>query len=82
MNVLTQQLLDAVGLMLIGMGLVFLFLSILIVLVNLVAKYAAPKPSASDANNAPQVVSSQLAQIDPAIRAAITSAIQQYRAEN
>ena len=41
MGELTLQLLDAVGIMLLGMGLVYLFLSLLILGIHLVAKWCA-----------------------------------------
>ncbi len=78
MTLIAQQLLDALAIMGLGMGLVFLFLSMLIGAVNLVAWKLAPS------KNKPmeKVASSheETAQISPVTLAAITAAIHQYRA--
>uniref|UniRef100_Q0HS52 Probable oxaloacetate decarboxylase gamma chain n=1 Tax=Shewanella sp. (strain MR-7) TaxID=60481 RepID=Q0HS52_SHESR len=79
---LTQQLLDAVGIMLLGMGLVYLFLSVLILGVNLVAKWCREEPkSANDlgvSSADPAVATNTL---DPKLVAAISLAVQQYRSQ-
>ena len=64
--------------MIMGMGLVFIFLSVLIVGIAIVAKFCpAPEVVAK-----PDVPPSPIAtnQLDPKLVAAITSAIHQYRA--
>ena len=79
---LTQQLLDAVGIMLLGMGLVYLFLSVLILAVNLVAKWCREEPEVkvdlkvNDASSTGAVNT-----LDPKLVAAISLAVQQYRSQ-
>lgn len=85
MEAITQQLIDAMGIMFIGMGLVFLFLSILIVLVKLVAFLYAPKPTSTHNTVTAQVSSAGASlpsgTIDPVLVAAITQAVHLYRAQ-
>ncbi|GGI68547.1 OadG family protein [Shewanella gelidii] len=80
MTSIFQQISDALGIMVLGMGLVFVFLSILIVGVKLVAKWGAPvvcaKPSTAAA---PQQVPNHGNNMEPQLLAAITAAIHQYR---
>ena len=79
---LTQQLLDAVGIMLLGMGLVYLFLSVLILGVHLVAKWCREEPKAAEplkVNNASSTGSANT--LDPKLVAAISLAVQQYRSQ-
>ncbi|ABI40058.1 sodium pump decarboxylases, gamma subunit [Shewanella sp. MR-4] len=79
---LTQQLLDAVGIMLLGMGLVYLFLSVLILGVNLVAKWCREEPKAADplkVNDASSIGAANT--LDPKLVAAISLAVQQYRSQ-
>ncbi|GGB56059.1 OadG family protein [Shewanella inventionis] len=80
MTSISEQLSDALGIMIMGMGLVFTFLSILIVGIGIVAKLF-PAPVADIA--APQAPSrtAQATSLDPKLVAAITSAIHQYRAK-
>ncbi len=78
MTLIAQQMLDALTIMGLGMGLVFLFLSILIGAVNLIAwKYAPPK---NEPIENVTLANEQGAQISPVTLAAITAAIHQYRA--
>ncbi|MEL4279087.1 OadG family transporter subunit [Shewanella mangrovisoli] len=79
---LTQQLLDAVGIMLLGMGLVYLFLSVLILGVHLVAKWCREEPKAAEpvkVNNAGSTGTANT--LDPKLVAAISLAVQQYRSQ-
>ncbi|MCE2571411.1 oxaloacetate decarboxylase subunit gamma [Motilimonas eburnea] len=73
---ITALLLEAGNLMLVGMISVFLFLGLLVIVVQTMAKYcpadipaAAKKPAAQPTNNT----------LNPKLIAAITSAVQQYR---
>ncbi|WP_394200289.1 OadG family protein [Shewanella waksmanii] len=82
MNAITQQIVDAFGIMLLGMGLVFLFLSMLIIAVKVVAWKFAPTPSSHESSEPEQAPANNLNNnIDPKIVAAITAAIHQYRAK-
>ncbi|MDI5876823.1 OadG family transporter subunit [Shewanella xiamenensis] len=79
---LTQQLLDAVGIMLLGMGLVYLFLSVLILAVNLVAKWCREEHKAVEplkVNDASSTGASST--LEPKLVAAISLAVQQYRSQ-
>ena len=78
MTSISEQLSDALGIMIMGMGLVFTFLSILIVGIGIVAKLF-PAPVAMPSQPVPST-SSQPA-LDPKLVTAITSAIHQYRAK-
>lgn len=78
MTSISQQIADALGIMILGMGLVFVFLSILIVAVKLVAKWCAPTVSAKPVTaNAP--VSQCNNTMEPKLLAAIAASIHQYR---
>jgi len=77
MTSISEQLVDALGIMIMGMGLVFIFLSVLIVGIGIVAKFCpAPVVAKQDAFPSPIVTN----RLDPKLVAAITSAIHQYRA--
>ncbi|MFV0594580.1 OadG family protein [Shewanella sp.] len=68
--------------MLLGMGLVYLFLSVLILGVNLVAKLCREEPKATDdlkVNNASSAGATN--SLDPKLVAAISLAVQQYRSQ-
>ncbi|MCL1141818.1 OadG family protein [Shewanella gaetbuli] len=78
MTSINQQLVDALGIMVMGMGLVFIFLSILIVGITIVAKF---NPIPQPVKPVPGATNTTTAQgLDPKLVAAITSAIHQYRA--
>ncbi|MFB2674767.1 OadG family protein [Shewanella xiamenensis] len=68
--------------MLLGMGLVYLFLSVLILAVNLVAKWCREEPEVkvdlkvNDASSTGAVNT-----LDPKLVAAISLAVQQYRSQ-
>ncbi|EGM69189.1 OadG family transporter subunit [Shewanella sp. HN-41] len=83
MGELTGQLIDAVGIMVLGMGLVYLFLSVLILGVHVVAKWCATEAVNSKiAVNPPRGASESTANastLDPKVVAAITLAVQQFR---
>ncbi|MDO6642065.1 MULTISPECIES: OadG family transporter subunit [unclassified Shewanella] len=78
---ISEQLLDALGMMIMGMSLVFIFLSILIIGINLVARLCQSDIQPVVAN-APTPVPAAATSIDPKLIAAITSAIHQYRAKD
>lgn len=79
---LTQQLLDAVGIMLLGMGLVYLFLSVLILAVNLVAKWCREEPEVKvDLKVNDPSSTGAVNTLDPKLVAAISLAVQQYRSQ-
>lgn len=79
---LTQQLLDAVGIMLLGMGLVYLFLSVLILAVNLVAKWCREEHKAVKPLKVNDASSTGAAStLEPKLVAAISLAVQQYRSQ-
>ena len=75
MTSISEQLSDALGIMVMGMSLVFIFLSILIIGIGIIAKLF-PAPAATSTDAATQSRSTGL---DPKLVAAITSAIHQYR---
>lgn len=80
MNSISEQLVQAVGIMFLGMGLVFVFLTALILCIKLVEMKFAPVPQEKTSqNNMPDKV--QQANLDPKIVAVISSAIHQYRAK-
>ncbi|NMH65796.1 OadG family protein [Shewanella salipaludis] len=76
MTSLTQQLVDALGIMVLGMGLVFLFLGILILGVELVARCLSRANEAST----PSMSEQPMPALDSRLVAAISSAVHQYRA--
>ncbi|MFB2686719.1 OadG family protein [Shewanella mangrovisoli] len=67
--------------MLLGMGLVYLFLSVLILGVHLVAKWCREEPKAEPlkVNNASSTGTANT--LDPKLVAAISLAVQQYRSQ-
>jgi len=80
MDSISEQIFVSFGIMLLGMSLVFVFLMVLILGIKLVAwKFAplsvSPKEGINDRADVPNQG------IDPKIVAAITAAVQQYRAE-
>lgn len=75
----TESLLKAATLMGLGMTFVFLFLGLLLIAVNLMAKYI-PADEPVIAKGAVQKKSASAASgINPKLVAAITTAVQQYR---
>ncbi|GAA0785514.1 MULTISPECIES: OadG family protein [Pseudomonadati] len=77
MTSISEQLVDALGIMIMGMGLVFIFLSVLIVGIGIVAKFC-PAPVVAKPDALPSPIATN--RLDPKLVAAITSAIHQYRA--
>jgi oxaloacetate decarboxylase gamma subunit len=73
---IVKLLLTALELLGLGMGFVFLFLGLLMVIVNLMAKYIPAEQPVADKKRAQQ--SSVEPEINPAIIAAITTAVHQY----
>ncbi|MCE9679150.1 OadG family protein [Shewanella sp. AS1] len=80
MEVIVQQIMQALVIMVLGMGLVFLFLSLLILAVKLVAWRYKPVVAPSIQDNA-AVKTSESYSIEPSLVAAISTAIYQYRAK-
>ncbi|AQS39199.1 sodium pump decarboxylase gamma subunit family protein [Shewanella psychrophila] len=80
MNSISEQIVQAVGIMFLGMGLVFVFLTILILCIKLVAMKFAPLPQEKE-TRITENKSTQPGGVDPKIVAVITSAIHQYRAK-
>lgn len=76
MTSISEQLLDALGIMVMGMGLVFIFLSLLIFAIGIVAKFSPLPETVEQTPNASPATSGQL---DPKLVAAITSAVHQFR---
>ncbi|ABZ75804.1 sodium pump decarboxylase, gamma subunit [Shewanella halifaxensis HAW-EB4] len=78
---ISEQLYDALGIMILGMSLVFVFLSTLIFAMKLVARTFGP--AALEASSAPesQPQPSQSA-VSPLMAAVITAAIHQHRKKN
>ncbi|MEJ6078658.1 OadG family protein [Vibrio sp. 1-Bac 57] len=78
---ITGSLVTAFMLLGLGMAFVYMFLGLLFICINLMAKYIpADKPVISAKRKAP--VATQAAsqtQVSPQVIAAITSAVQQYR---
>lgn len=78
MTSISEQLVDALGIMIMGMSLVFIFLSVLIVGISIVAKLCPVPMVVAKPDIASDPVSTN--RLDPKLVAAITSAIHQYRA--
>ena len=75
---ISEQLYDALGIMILGMSLVFVFLSILIFAMKLVARQFGPTPPCASSLTESQPQSSQSA-VSPLMAAVITAAIHQHR---
>ncbi|MCF2950184.1 OadG family protein [Paraglaciecola aquimarina] len=78
-----SALLEAANLLLVGMGVVFLFLTMLIGAVNLIAwanrLFPEDQSSHSSSQSFTPKVSQNSQQVSPKIVAAITTAVRQYR---
>ena len=76
---ISESLMTAITLLGLGMAFVFLFLGLLYICVNLMAKYVpADKPVSVPKRKVPAAKAEQ-EQVSPQVIAAITSAVQQYR---
>ncbi|GIU50146.1 MULTISPECIES: OadG family protein [Shewanella] len=80
MTSISEQLFNALGVMIMGMSLVFIFLSMLIVGIKIVARLCKSENQPAVAHVPAPVAAS--ATLDPKLIAAITSAIHQYRAKD
>lgn len=74
-----STLLDAAGLLLVGMVVVFVFLTILIGAIHLIEWLSNKVPNAEENVIAPQAAGAQQEAISPQVVAAISSAVHQYR---
>ncbi|MDX1281633.1 OadG family protein [Shewanella colwelliana] len=81
MDSIAQQVTDALGIMILGMGLVFIFLSTLILGVKLVAWKFGPKLHDVNAKPTARNGAEVKQGIDPKMVAVITAAIHQHRAK-
>lgn len=72
-------LLDAAGLLLVGMVVVFVFLTILIGAIHLIEWLCNKLPDTEELQINPQVSGAQSDAISPQVVAAISSAVHQYR---
>lgn len=78
MEAISEQLIDTLGIMILGMSLVFIFLGMLIFGMKLVAKKYAPVPQEKITANARQPEANKPA-VSPLMLAVITSAIHLHR---
>ncbi|MCL2917672.1 OadG family protein [Shewanella litorisediminis] len=81
MTSVMDQLGEALWIMVLGMVLVYSFLGILILGLKLIANRYAPRIEDTETQPVTPGVSAQPKGLDPRLVAAITSAIQQYRAQ-
>ncbi|QYJ76402.1 OadG family protein [Shewanella sp. FJAT-52076] len=81
MTSVMDQMGEALWIMVLGMVLVYAFLGILILGLKLIANRYAPKAEDNEKRPETPVASAQSKGLDPRLVAAITSAIQQYRAQ-
>ena len=75
----TESLLRATTLLGLGMTFVFLFLGLLMIAVNLMAKYIPADEPVIAKGATPRKAASAASEINPKLIAAITTAVQQYR---
>ncbi|MGS0691268.1 OadG family transporter subunit [Shewanella sp. 0m-4] len=76
---ISEQLYDALGIMVLGMTLVFVFLSMLILAMNLVARKFGPLPQQNMSQGPSTQQQSDQAAVSPLMAAVITAAIHQHR---
>ncbi|MBQ4889949.1 MULTISPECIES: OadG family transporter subunit [Shewanella] len=82
MTSISEQLFNALGVMIMGMSLVFIFLSLLIVGITIVARLTKSENQVAAASAPIAQAPASAATLDPKLVAAITSAIHQYRAKD
>lgn len=78
MTSISEQLYDALGIMVLGMALVFIFLSFLILAMSIVARKFGPEPKAANLGPSAESQVSNTA-VSPLMTAVITAAIHQHR---
>lgn len=76
---ISDALIEAAMLLAVGMSVVFLFLSLLIIVINLIAKWAEKYPDSNLSQQADKKISQRPATVSPAVVSAITAAISQYK---
>ncbi|ASJ97471.1 OadG family protein [Shewanella marisflavi] len=81
MDSMAQQIMEALMIMGLGMGLVFIFLTILIGVVKLVAWKFAPEAHVPPVSDASDEGVPHFTGVDPKMVAVISAAIHQYRAK-
>lgn len=81
MNI-SELLAEAGILMLVGMLVVFIFLSVLILAIKLLAKFAESYPDPVTAKRNPIKPTTDASKNSPQVIAAITAAVKQYKARN
>lgn len=77
-----ELLLTGLELLMLGMVFVFLFLGLLMIAVNLIAKYVPAELPVTNKNTArpsPVITSSETSAMNPKLVAAITAAVHQYK---
>ncbi|QBF82147.1 sodium pump decarboxylase subunit gamma [Shewanella maritima] len=83
MGELSQQLSEALSIMIMGMGLVFIFLSTLIIGISIVARlFPATQQAVVPTQAAVNTQAAPAGTLDPALVAAITTAVHQYRKQH
>lgn len=76
---ISEALLEAAMLLAVGMVVVFAFLSLLILVINLIASFARRYPETNSNQGADTKISQSPATVSPALVSAITAAIHQYK---
>ena len=79
MTDLASVLVEAATIMITGMVVVFVFLSILIFLVQLMAKFAPADPEVANKTTSSQPTAKSTETVQPEVIAAISAAVNQYR---
>ncbi|KGJ90219.1 OadG family protein [Thalassotalea sp. ND16A] len=82
MENLSDTFIEAAGLMLVGMGFVFAFLGLLIIAIQLLAKFASQFPEPSPATSKVSTGKASSTEIPAGVVAAITTAVAHYRKNN
>ena len=76
---ITELLFEAIGLLGLGMTFVFMFLSLLMIAIKLLAKFVPADQPIVTTKPAQRATTPKSSDIDPKIVAAISSAVMQYR---